>query len=214
MAFRSTVIEVMIASPSDVERERQITREVLYRWNSLNSKQNNVVLLPVMWESHASPVMGERAQETINKEVLEDCDLLIGIFWTRIGTPTGTSKSGTVEEINSHIDAGKPAMLYFSQSPVIPDSVDSEQYQLLLEFRNECKQKGLIETFTDLNDFARKFTHQLSLRIQNDNYLKSLVNEHNKTVNNEILNYRDVEFEKPEVQQRLTPGFIADSKEF
>jgi hypothetical protein len=175
MAYQSTVIEVMIASPSDVARERQIAREVVHRWNALNSKSTNTVLLPVMWETHASPVMGERAQEIINKEVLESCDLLVGIFWTRIGTPTGTFKSGTVEEIQKHIEAGKPAMLYFSLAPVIPDSVDPEQYKQLKEFRGECQQKGLIEIFNDSQDFEKKFTHQLALRVSQDDYLQSIL---------------------------------------
>ena len=56
MAYIATVIEVMIASPSDVEIARQIAREVVLRWNTLNSKSKHVVLIPVLWESHASPV--------------------------------------------------------------------------------------------------------------------------------------------------------------
>lgn len=186
MAYKSTVVEVMIASPSDVPRERQIAREVVHRWNALNSKAKQAVLLPVMWETHASPVMGERAQEVINKEVLEECDLLIGIFWTRIGTPTGKSKSGTVEEIQKHIEAGKPAMLYFSQAPVVPDSVDAEQYKQLKEFREECQQKGLIETFTDAQDFEKKFTHQLPLRIDKDKYLRPLLKPSEESITSEL----------------------------
>ncbi len=175
MAYKAIVIEVMIASPSDVLRERQIAREVVNQWNIIHSKDKQAVLLPVMWETHASPTMGQRAQEIINKEVLENCDLLIGIFWTRIGTPTGSSKSGTVEEIQRHIQAGKPAMLYFSEAPVIPDSVDPEQYRQLKDFKKECEQKGLIETFESAQDFEKKFTHQLSLRVAQDDYLQSVL---------------------------------------
>jgi hypothetical protein len=49
----------------------------------------------------------------INRQVLADCDLLVAIFWTRIGSPTGSALSGTVEEIEKHLKAEKPAMLYF-----------------------------------------------------------------------------------------------------
>jgi hypothetical protein len=36
------------------------------------------------------------------------------MFWTKLGTATGVAASGTVEEIDRFVAAGKPAMLYFS----------------------------------------------------------------------------------------------------
>jgi hypothetical protein len=63
--------------------------------------------LPVGWEMHSAPDLAGRPQELINDRVLKDCDLLGGIFWTRLGTPTGESASGTVEEIKEHLAAGK-----------------------------------------------------------------------------------------------------------
>lgn len=60
----------------------------------------------------SGPAHARRPQEIINKQVLRNCDLLIAVFWTRLGTPTGGSTSGTVEEIREHIATGKPAMIY------------------------------------------------------------------------------------------------------
>jgi predicted secreted protein len=177
MAYNSKVIEIMIASPSDVERERQITKDIIHEWNNINSRSKNIVLLPTMWETHASPRMGERAQELINNEVLKDCDLLIGIFWTRIGTPTGEFRSGTVEEIEEHVQSGKPAMIYFSSAPVLLDNVNQQQYSQLKLFKDECKGKGLIEEYDSINDFHNKFTRHLSLRLLNDQYLQTLIGE-------------------------------------
>jgi hypothetical protein len=39
---------------------------------------------------------------------------LIGVFWTRVGTPTGIAESGTLEEIERVAAEGKLVMLYFS----------------------------------------------------------------------------------------------------
>jgi len=128
--------------------------------------------MPVGWETHSAPLMGERPQEIINKQVLENSDLLIGVFWTRIGTPTGEYVSGSVEEIKKHIDSGKPAMLYFSSAPVRPDSVDQEQYEQLKAFKEECKKVGLIESYESISEFREKFSRQLALTIQNDDYIK------------------------------------------
>lgn len=109
MSYNATVYKVMIASPNDVSAERSIVREVLSEWNVVNADIRNQVLLPVGWETHSVPEMGDHPQAIINKQILHDCDLLVGVFWTRIGTATGTYASGTVEEIEEHIKAGRQA---------------------------------------------------------------------------------------------------------
>src|SRR6185295_10136580 len=119
MPFDAKVFSVMIASPSDVESERQIIRDVLSEWNAIHAEVRRTVLLPLGWETHSSPTMGERPQAIINKQVLKNADLLVGVFWTRLGTATGEYPSGTVEEIEEHIASEKPAMLYFSSVPVM-----------------------------------------------------------------------------------------------
>jgi hypothetical protein len=155
----------MIASPGDVEAERNIAREVVHEWNVIHAEHRKLVLLPIGWDSHASPLMGARPQEIINRQVLDKGDLLVGIFWTRIGTATGEYASGTVEEIERHVDGGKPAMLYFSNRPAHPDSVDPQQYAQLKAFRETCKQKGLCELYENLSDFKEKFFRHLQLKL-------------------------------------------------
>jgi hypothetical protein len=80
MAYNAIVYKVMIASPGDVIAERAIVREVLAEWNTVHADSRNTVLLPVGWETHSSPTMGDRPQAIINKQVLKDCDLLVGAF--------------------------------------------------------------------------------------------------------------------------------------
>lgn len=162
MSYKATVLKVMIASPGDVDTERRIAREVIQGWNFINSEERAIVLMPVGWETHSSPSMEARAQEIVNRQVLADCDLLVAVFWTRIGTPTGKSISGTVEEINEHILSGKSTMIYFSSVPVVPESVDSEQYAALKEFRDDLKSQGLIEMYDSLSEFKEKLSRQLA----------------------------------------------------
>jgi hypothetical protein len=170
MPYNANVFKVMIASPGDVAGERTVIREVLAEWNVIHSDTRKLVLLPIGWETHTSPEMGERPQAIINKQILKDCDLLVGVFWTRIGTATGDYASGTVEEIEEHIKAGKPAMLYFSAAPVLPDSVDATQYAALKAFKDSCKSRGLYETYADINEFKGKFYRQLQLKLNQDSY--------------------------------------------
>lgn len=168
MAYNAKVFNIMIASPSDVGSERNIVREVIHDWNAIHSEVRNIVLLPVGWETHLSPEMGSHPQEIINGKILEKCDVLVGVFWTRIGTDTGKYPSGTVEEIEKHIQAGKPTMLYFSNKPAYPDSIDQEQYLKLKEFKQSCQSRGIYETYDNLEEFKEKFFRHLQIKVNED----------------------------------------------
>lgn len=165
MPYNATVINVMIASPGDVATERNVIRTAIHDWNAVHSSDRAVILVPVGWDTHSAPEMGDRAQALINKQVLQNCDLLVAVFWTRLGSPTGKAASGTVEEIEEHLQAGKPAMLYFSNAPVRPDSVDDAQYKALRDFRADCQKRGLVETYDSLEEFREKFWRQLAQTI-------------------------------------------------
>ena len=163
--YRADVVKLMIASPSDVTRERDTIRSVVHEWNSVHSEDRRLVLMPVGWNTHAEPEMGNRPQELLNQQLLADCDFLVAVFWTRIGSPTGRSVSGTVEEIEEHIGCGKLAMVYFSNAPVRPDRLDQAQYEALNQFRRECEVRGLIETYEGLQDFREKIARQLAQKV-------------------------------------------------
>ncbi len=160
--YIARVVKLMIASPSDVSTERNIIREVVHEWNAVHSEDRGLVLMPVSWETHARPSMGDRAQAIINKQLLQACDVLAAVFWTRIGSPTGAAPSGTVEEIQEHVRAGKQAMIYFSAMPVRLDSVDDAQYKELLAFKEECQRSGLLENYESYSEFREKFARQLA----------------------------------------------------
>jgi hypothetical protein len=165
MSYQASVFNVMIASPSDVPAEREQIRAVIHEWNAIHSLARRVVLLPLGWETHSSPQMGAGPQTIINEQVLAKADLLVGVFWTRIGTQTEEFASGAVEEIERHINAGKPAMLYFSSSPIEADSVDHEQYMKLKEFKKSCQKRGLYEPYASVSAFREAFNRHLQLKL-------------------------------------------------
>ena len=170
MSFNATVYRVMIASPGDVQAERDIVRDVVHEWNAVNAVRRGMVLLPVGWETDLAPEMGDAPQTIIDKRILKDADLLIGIFWTRIGTPTANYASGAVEEIEEHLAAKKPAMLYFSMAPAVIDSVDPDQYRGLKSFRDSCKSRGVYEIYNDVGDFRHKLSTQLQITLNSDGF--------------------------------------------
>lgn len=175
MAYQATVIPIMIASPGDVAEERELIRTVIHDWNDVNAEASKVMLSGIGWETHSSPELGARPQELINTRILRNCDFLIRVFWTRLGTPTGKSSSGTVEEIEEHVAAGKPAMIYFSSKPVAPESINHEQYAQVQAIKEKWMPQGLIETYDHIDEFQKKLTKQLQLCLAKNEYLQSLL---------------------------------------
>ncbi len=164
MAFTCEARQVFVASPSDVLEERTAVAQAIYEWNDLHAFQMSLVLLPVRWETHAAPELGNRPQEIINKRVLKDCDLLIGIFWSRIGTHTGKAESGTVEEIEEAIKAGKQVLLYFSTKPVPQSNIDASQIARLHAFRDEYRKRGLVFDFESVDELCRLVHRHLAIK--------------------------------------------------
>ena len=161
MPFEAKIYRVLVASPSDMPEERQVATDAINEWNSLHAAAESIVLLPVKWETHATPQTGVRPQEAINDQLVETSDILIGMFWTRIGTDTGVAESGTIEEINQFVASGKPAMLYFSHRPIDPNRIDLKQHKKLREFEAETLKTALVGSFTGLDDLRHTLLRHL-----------------------------------------------------
>lgn len=166
MPFDSRAYRILIASPSDVEEEREIAVRVIQEWNDLHAHTRGVVLLPLRWETHSAPEYGVRPQEVINRAIVDQCDLLIGIFWTRIGTSTGVAESGTLEEIARVAKAGKPIMLYFSKIGMDPEQIDVAQLNKLKAFKAATYSNALVESYKNQVEFRDKFARQLELKVR------------------------------------------------
>ncbi len=165
MPFSATVLKVLIASPSDVQEERGIIAQALHAWNAANASSRKIVLLPVMWETHAAPQMGVPGQVYINEDVAGDCDLLIGTFWSRLGSPTGAGSSGTVEEIRLFLSQKKPVMLYFSKKSGSLEDADWQQIEKLKEFKKSVRNHGFQGEYESVYELKDKLTHHLQLAL-------------------------------------------------
>src|SRR5260370_13833055 len=171
MSFPANVLMVMIASPGDVQDERRIVTEELYRWNNANAVSRRLVLQPVKWETHSTPESGAPAQDLIDANLLHNADIIVGIFGNRIGTPTDRHPSGTVGEIKDQITARKQAMIYFSRVPVDIKTVDFEQRKAVEAFQEECKSFSMYSEYTSYEDFRPDFKHHLDITLNKPEYV-------------------------------------------
>ena len=174
--YRATVFKVMIASPGDVSEEREKARKAVYQWSGENAQSTSIVLLPVSWETDSAPMMGAPPQEIINRQVLADCDYLIGIFGARLGTPTAEFTSGTAEEINKHIAAGKPTSIFMLKGSVRLSTIDTKQLDALQKFEDSIRNKGLIGKYKDAADLKEKIRRTLKIIIKED-YFQTRISE-------------------------------------
>ncbi|WP_146009567.1 DUF4062 domain-containing protein [Deinococcus planocerae] len=161
MPFNAKAYNVVIASPSDVTEERDAVENTVLKWNTENAEHHKLIFLPVRWENNTLPEYGRRPQEVINSQIIRNSDILIGIFWTRLGSSTGRADSGTIEEMQEMLEAGKRVMLYFSSKRSDTDSIDADQYAAVKKFKTEASQKGLHDSFSTTSELIEKLRRHL-----------------------------------------------------
>lgn len=152
MSFEATVLRVLIASPGDVVQERAAVERALHGWNSARAHKAGHVLLPRMWEN-AVPELGSDAQSVINSQLVDDADIVVAFFDSRLGLITPRAVSGTAEEILRAHAAGKRVHVWFSTEP-LPRSVDTDQLNSLREFESSLQAQGLLGSYAGPDDLA------------------------------------------------------------
>lgn len=164
--FPAYVYRIMIGCPGDIREEVAIAKRAIYRWTSIHAEQTGIVLLPINWETHSYPEQGAHPQKILNSQLADKSDMLIAIFGSRVGTPTDTSASGTIEEIDNHIKAGKPVMLFFRKFNDITQITASE-FAKLEDFKTSIQNEGLYKEYNTESDFEDVLCNALELFLSN-----------------------------------------------
>ena len=128
-----------------------------------------------MWETDSKPGFHLKGPQGLIDEVLriEDCDLFVGIFWNRIGTPTPDGMTGTEHEFSAAYKSWQrnrrpEIMFYFNEKASTLASKEAlDQRGKVLDFRNSFPEEGLYwpyngkaEFLKHANDHLRKFIQQ------------------------------------------------------
>jgi len=142
----------LLISPGDVDEEREALEKVVNKWNAQVGEGLNARVNLVRWENHAKPEMGDSPQDILNSQIVEDCDLGIAVFWSRLGTPTEEHPSGSVEEIYQLMEDGARVMVYFSDAPVPQDKIENSQFERLHEVKEEFMEEGLLFSYDEISE--------------------------------------------------------------
>lgn len=157
MTFDAHVLKVMIATPGDTTDEVVAVKGALHGWNGSRAENAQTILLPKFWKTDAVPLLtASGGQSVINSQLLDNADIVIVLFDSRLGKATDKAVSGTAEEIERAVKDGKPVHVWFSDEPLDRESFDVAEYERLQRFRKELEDKGLLGVYADLNDLAYK----------------------------------------------------------
>ena len=152
-----TQYDLLISCPGDITDEVSIIEDVVADFNQQFTKPLGISIQTRHWSKSSYPQSGGKAQELLNEQFVKDCDAAVAIFWTRFGTPTDEFKSGSEEEIQIMLDAGKQVFIYFCEKPVKP-GYDSAQYKLVEAY----KEKGIYCTYDSNESFKELFYAHLT----------------------------------------------------
>jgi hypothetical protein len=174
------VVRVVIASPGDVKPEREVAGRVLEELNRTIAADRGIWLQLVRWETDAYPGFHPEGPQGICDQVLEieECGILIGIFWTRFGRPTADGQTGTEHEINKALESwktkGTPQIMIFFNSapPRLVSSFDRRQWAQIAEYRERFPNEGLYWEYENVDGFERELRHSLSNYVRHSFPLK------------------------------------------
>lgn len=158
-----TAYDLLLSCPGDVLDTIDIIKQEVENFNRIFGSLNNIEVIVRHWSTDSFPQSGDKPQELLNKQFVRDCDAAVAIFWTRFGTPTDKYQSGTEEEIEEMIRAGKQVFLYFLDKPISPSGVDMKQYDKVKQFKERYKDRGIFAVINDEQDLRKQFLNHLSL---------------------------------------------------
>lgn len=186
MATQSRLIRIFISSPGDVSEERKIAQQILDDLLYDPLFVEKIAIRVVAWDKPGAGTymlanMSPQAAIDAGLPKPSQCDIVVVIFWSRMGTPLTHEgvdySSGTHYEYEDAMKASratnKPSVvlyrrtekvLFAAADPKFNDKV--AQYQRVQDFFNSfTDEQGRLttayNTYEKPADFAREFEHHM-----------------------------------------------------
>jgi hypothetical protein len=163
-----TELAVFISSPSDMSAERTLIQQAVDVLSKELESSHRLKLRALKWEEDVVPGIGETAQSVISSQIGDDYDIYIGVLGTYFGTPSGSYASGTESEFRAayaryvaHPDSVR-VLFYFKTAVENIYAMDIDQFQKVMNFRNELQETVLYGTFLNPDDLLKKLRGHLA----------------------------------------------------
>jgi hypothetical protein len=168
-------IRIFVLSPGDVQQERRAMERVVQGLNEDPSISEQAVITLWRWEDDATPELGKRPQDVINRQT-PPFEIYLGIMAARFGTPTDRYGSGTEEEFRLALERWKRSrvpriLFYFNDAPQFSTKPeDAEQWPRVCRFRQEVEKLGIVGCYKGLRG-------KQSFSEQTQKHLRKLIHE-------------------------------------
>lgn len=154
MKLKGQGIRALIVMPEDLVVEKSIINSSISKWNEDDYNSRNYFLRQFIWNEKIY-------SEEYDKSV-ENCNILIGVFWHKLENNSGTKVSKTEKVIEQFLNSYKHVMLFFSQSPPDPSKITTLfEYPYLKKFEDKMGNQMVAKSYNGYRDFEEKFCPQL-----------------------------------------------------
>jgi hypothetical protein len=158
-------LNLIVVSPSDVQPEREAMDKIAADLNKIISPQFGLELRVLRWETDVWPGFHlEGPQGQVDEALqIDNCDIMVGVFWKKFGTPVKDAKSGTEHELGRAYKAWKASegkrpqiMIYFKDKKYeCKTQAEKKQMALVEAYKNKVQTKAIRSSYKDLADFQR-----------------------------------------------------------
>lgn len=153
---------VLLSSPSDTVAECRAVEEVIQEINRTHSSETGIDFYPKDWRRDSRADSGDEPQKLLNRQIVEDSDIILAIFKERFGTPTSQYGSGTEEEIMIGLEMGKIVLVYFWEPPTSFVPKDVQQFEAIRIFKKALQSKVMYQYFSDERKLRSQITHDIT----------------------------------------------------
>jgi hypothetical protein len=157
MACALTAYSVKMVFPGHSAMELIIAREVIGEWNAHHALERKQILLPLDGEGIPSRL---------------PADLLVAFFSIFQGTPDEQALRDAGGEIEQHLQAGRPALIYFSGARADFAATGVAQEKEWGDLRRRYESRAVVDSYGDEKEFRAKFSRQIDTIIGTHVYFR------------------------------------------
>ena len=162
MARDLTRCTLLLSSPGDAVPFCEVADRAMQAVNRSLSDATGVELYSTDWRRDSRADSGAEPQALLNRQIVDDADIVLAIFYKRFGSPTRQYGSGTEEEIRLGLQQKKTVLLYIWEPPEDYESAEPEQLASIQRLKADLGKSVMYKSFTDENDLEVKTRHDLT----------------------------------------------------
>lgn len=140
---------VLLSAPGDAAHECEVADDELQKINRTHSGETGIEFYPMDWRRDSRADSGDEPQKLLNRQIVEDSDIILAIFRERFGTPTSQYGSGTEEEIMLGLEMGKTVLVYFWEPSIGFVPKDAAQFSKISDLKKRLQDKTVYKSFVD-----------------------------------------------------------------